>query len=852
MKRLGDFLGGFQNKTDSYSFNELERVSDYMKRSKNWEWLEDWISYYDINYDYDHKLHKKLKLNYRLFNGRGVSSTYNITDIDSSILAEEGYTSYDEEIEHLDILTPIVKSLIGQSQMMPLKPMAIDSSVQNINARKKKRLELRKQWLNNTIIQPLKDQAFQEFMMENDISDPYSLSPDQQKEMQQQVGERQKALTPKEIERFMGEEYRSPSETMIQQILDFVLERDMIKFWTDENFKHFCVTGSQYYDLDVRNKKANMRILNPLNFRHSNTDSVIFTDNEDWGLYEEEVSIAEIFAFHGNVITNADIKKLDDLYSNYYQNRHEGLEQMPEPMATRVATIDAQTGFLDMAPKINTHEGQAFMRALNDRYGKNSLVGDRKIRRLKAAVKQLRKLKNVKRYNAKQDTFEEFWTSDNYEKNPKLDIEIRERYFPHVYTAYMYGEGGSSNKLFLEKGPCKNQYKSMNNPWDTRLPFMGVEYSKVFNNTENVAIFDLGKPWQDKFNLRVNKYTEKFNTDIGRVFTLATTLKPKDITIEQWLRSIKINKAILLDTSNADVNGIDAQIVKQIDLSSADQIAGVINELEWIRNQAAIAMSYNPSRLGQIVPQMQVTNNQQNIQQSSYQTQDIFTLHNVIIERVLNAHINNEKFALKDNDYIASYILDDMSRAELSINKDMIDEAEIGISIKNNSEHFNTISKLREDARVMMSSGSITYSELIRMQLANNFADLLNLAERADEKKQKELQAEREHQLQLAQEQNQAMKQVENMRQEFVALQNELDRTLKLKGYELESDKFRKTMDADLNGQIDALQVKQLETQSTEKENAKDRQLEKELKEQELKNKIEIERIKARNKPASK
>lgn len=847
MRRQGDVLGGFSNKTDSFTFNELERISHYIKQSKDWEWLEEWCMFYDINYTMNAKLREKLLLNYRLFNGRGIDQMYNTTSIDSMIMAEEGYNDFTEEIPHFDILTPIAKSLIGQQQLMPLKAMAYDSSAKNVNYRKKKRLELRKQWLNENIIQPIQQQAFQEFMLENNIEDPYELSPKDQQEMQAQVQERARALTPKDIEKFMAEEYKSPSETLIQQITDFVIERDKVKFWTDENFKHFVISGAQYYDLDIRNNKANMKIINPLNFIYGSGEGKIFVEDGDWGKLEEHLSIAEIFQEHGSIITNKDIKKLEEIYSEYYVNTNTPIDHMDPVMATRVASYDAQTGFLDMAPHINTREGQAFMHGLYNQFGNR--VSDTKVRRIKFAIKLLRKLKNVTRYDQKTDTFTDFWVSENYERNPKLDVKIEERYFPHVYSCYMYGEGMGSKSLFLDKGPLRNQYKSINNPSDTKLPFYGCEYSKLFENTDNVTIFDLGKPWQDKFNLRVHKYTEQFNTDIGKIFTVATGLKPKDIPYDQWLRTAKNNKVLLLDTSN-DVNGIDAQIIKSIDVDNSAKIANILQELEWIKNQAAIAMNYNPSRLGQIAPSMQVTNNQQNIQQSSYQTQDLYSLHNAVLERVLNAHINNEKYSLKDNEYVASYILDDMSQAELIMNKDMIDESEIGISIKNNSEHFNIINKIKEDSRLLMSSGQLSYSEAIRMQLANNFADLINLSDRAEEMKQRELQANREHEMKVAQQQSQAMKEVEQMRQQFIALQNELDRTVKLQGIQIDSDKFRKTMDADLNGQIDALQVEESKQKQATLENAKARQHEKEMLDKEIEGKIKIEKAKPKPKPS--
>lgn len=841
MKRFGDYIATFDSyTTNKHVYDELERITFTKKKSNDWKWLEEVCNYKDINYSINQKLRDKLDLNYRLYNARGIRPSYNMSNIDSRILKEEGYLNYNEEILHYDILIPILKSMLGQQQLTSLKPMAIDSSAKNVNLKKKKRLELRKQWLQETIIKPIRNEAYQQWMLENNIQDQYQLSPEQQQEMNSQVDERAKILTPEDIEYYMSNEYKSPSEMQLQQLVDFLMNRDKIKYWTDENFKHLMIAGAEVYDTYIRNNRSYFKIVNYKNFYGEGSDNAHFIDDYDWAKYTEEVSIPEIFSFHGSILTEADIKKLEDIYM-VGANKNLGLHEMPEPMASRVAVLDVQTGLFDYAPPVGTREGQEFSKALHAKYGA-FYSAENKIRRTKFNIKSLRELKLVTRYDKEKNTFNEFYVAENYEKNPKYDVKVESRYFPHVYQAYKYGDEGSSRYLFVEKGPVPNQYKSINNPWDVKLSFIGAEYSKLFNNTDNVTLLDLGKPWQDKFNIRVHKYNQAMNTDIGKVMFMAETFKPQNTPLEEWLMDIKYHKIALLDTN--DVGGIDPQLLKVLDLSNTQEIASILQELEWIRNQAAIAMSYNPSRLGQIIPQMQVTNNQQNIQQSSYQTQDIFTLHNEILERLLNTHVNNEKYSLKNNEYIASYILDDMSRAELALNKDMIDESEIGITIKNSSQEFNTLSQMKQEARVMLSAGAIGWDELIKVQMANSFVELLNFAERSKKQKQKQLEEQRSHELKTIEEQNKGLLEQEKLRQTYIAQEKELDRQVKLRGYELDSDKFRLTMDADLNKELDTIQLEK------EKQEGDVVRLEKEYKEklkllkEEYEEKRKLEKVK--------
>lgn len=830
------------------------RLSYREKKANNWKWIDDWIDYYDASYDIasDTEDFEKIMLNYRLWNGRGVHTTNISSDIDSISLQEEGIYFNDENIPHHDIIIPIGKSLHGQQQLMPFKPIVTDSSLTNVNLRHKKKLELRKIWLQENILNPIKEQAYKEWASENGIEDMSSLQPEQQQEAQSQIEAKIKSMTPKDIDRFLAEEYKSPSETQLQKITEYVLRRDKIKYWTDENFKHMIISGKQVYDTGIRNGKAYLRILNPAYFTCGGADDAHFIEDMDWGKYEEYITLPQLFNDHGAEMKPADLKKLEQIHfkqGSPLYNRGE----FPEPMNTRVAQFDARTGLFDHAPNLKTREGQEFIKALYAKFGSGSYAELEGIRRVKVVFKSLRKLKLVDRYNRDENKYTQFWVDDSYEKNPKKDIRIREVWLPHLYMGEKVGVGADA--LYFNKGPLPNQYKTMNNPFDVKLPFMGVEYSKLFNNTTNIAPLDLAKPWQDKFNIQMAKITEIEATDVGRIFAVATGLKPKDWTWGKWLMMAKYGKLLPLDTSNEDINGIDGQMFKDLNLSQMQDLASKIQYLDWIKNQAALAMSYNPARLGQIVPSAAVSNTKQNIQQSTYQTQDLFTLHNEVVEKVMNRHILNERAALKDNDYVASYILDDMSRADLKLDKELFDLAEIGISIRNNADDFNTLNSIKSLGQAMIQNQMITFPEFIRLQLSNNMADTLNIAERAEQKmlqKQEEMMQQQQQQQQMALQQQQQIEQMrqemQRMQMEFEAQQKQLDRQVKMEVAGIDAMKFKNQMDVDQNNESDLIQKELIVLKSKEQEAQKDRDSQKQIKEMELKNRIELEKIKQNSK----
>lgn len=819
------------------------------KKANNWKWLKEWIDYYADSTDIQtsQKDIEKMLLNYRLWNGRGVYKTDVKSPFSSIELQEEGLYFDSEDIPHFDILTPIGKSLHGQQQLTSLKPIATDSSSTNINHKKKKKLEFYQQFISDTILKPIEEEAYNEWLQENNIADPSTLPEDMQQKLQEEVQQKSQARTPDQIESFMKKEYKSPREVLLQQVLEFVLRRDKLKYWTDENFKHLIISGIELFETDIRNNKAWFRILNPINYRSGGPDSAHFEEDMDWQVYTERITLSTLFKDHGHEMTEKDFKKLKDFDINnaYYRQRGE----FPEPLNTKIAEYDLETGIFDKAPHWSSREGQAFITDLYTKFS-NTANGEGLFERTTVIFKSLRKFKLVERWDPEKEKFIEEWVDGTYMYNPKKDYSVKEAWFPHAYMGRKISFGGPEDSFYFDLGPVPNQYKSILEPWNITMPIMGVKYSKLFNNTENISPLDLGKPWQDKFNIKLAFIQEKESTDIGRIFAISDALKPKDWSFGKWLMMARHGKLLPLDSSSEMINGIDGQLFKEFNLSQLQDLATHLQHLDWIRSQAALAMSYNPQRLGQIVQNEAVRNAQGNIQQSSYQTQDLFTLHGEVIERLINRHVWNEKIALRENEYVASYVLDDMSITDITIDRESLDDAEIGVVIRNMSEDLTKLEFIKSLGQAMIQNQMITFPDLIRLYLSNNMADALNIAEDAETKMQ-----QRQEEAQAAEaEKEKAIEQMkaemQRLAQEFEMGENQKDRESSEWREKVRALTMANQMDIDRDGKSDLITIKELDNEQKQKDRDLKRELERMISEREIEKANII--AKSKNKPNNK
>ena len=613
-------MSNFLEDTDLI-FNQ--RLSYKKKKAHDFKWAEECADYVDLMQSTKDKTkrNERLKMNYDLYNGHGQSAMEHFSDEFSYELAEEGITSDLEGIKHYPIQDQVAKSMVGEQQRRKLKPVAVDVSKYSSNMRKKKRLELIQEKIQETVLNPLNKEVTMEYMRKNQIEDVYSLSPEEQQQMQQEINQEVADRSPEDIDMYMSNKYKSPPEVQAQKITDWLVSEYDLKYLTDEGMKHAIITGDEVYYIGVRHNKPYIELVDPMGFYHRGRKNAHFIEESELAKYEQYVMFSDIYNWYGDEIGRK--KK----YKETLERWASGYVDTEEQNGRFLGSYDNHKKLLEVGD-IRTKEGQNDMANLRSGYHNNWRKGG-DIRHVHCTWKSLRKLKYITRLvNEKEETY---WVDESYTFNPlKGDIKEDVAWVNEVWECTKIGS--TTDAIYLNKRPVPYQYKSLKNPWDVKLPYIGAEYSKLMGNTARTSPMDLGKPWQYKFNMQMAKIEEMEQTDMGKILLYSMNAKPKDWSWGKFLKMIKYGKIAPINLQQEGVNPIDAQVFKSIDMSNMQDLAGKLQYLEFLKNQVAISMSYNPSRLGAMQPYMSVGNNQQNIVQSTYQTEDIYTTHNKVIE----------------------------------------------------------------------------------------------------------------------------------------------------------------------------------------------------------------------------
>lgn len=837
-----------------------QKVSDKQKEAKDGIWFEEMTDMMiGYNNSMTNEVQEKMKKNYDLYNSRGEPTDYN--DMSTMLALRKEGVGGTHQVRHYDMVSSIASAMVGDQEKRPFVPICVDVSENGLNEIKRKRQELVQNYIHSSIVQPIIDQVTQQMQeqmqgqVDPETGEPMQPSPEQAQEMEGQIQQQVQAMTPEEIHRYMKKGFKGASSIQGQKIVNYYIRELDLKYKFTQAFKNLIITGLPIMYAGIRNGKVVAEVVKPNKFKYGGSENLHFIEDADWWVYEENISFPEVYKRYGSILSQADQKKLDEFYDKFYTGNGATKDYIDAKLVTEVALNPEHYGL--EGADMNSTEGQDKMRKAYEKvfYGND---GTASIVHNHVVFKSLTLFKCITRLDEDGEEINH-WFDGDYEFNPENgDIEEKEVWLPQLYEVIKLHWGSSANAVYLLKRPIPDQHRSLDNPFDIKGPYYGIAWNNFNGESQFLAPLDKAKPFIYDYNVIRSKVNEIIKSDRGKILQTSLSAKPKDWSWGKWLGFFKEGLA-LIDTST--MNPYDAQIFKEVNLSSATELAGHLDYMERIKNDAAQAMCYNSSRMGVASPYQTATVGQQNIMQSYSQTEDLYSTFNKVQENYLTYIMRLAKTEFRENPAALTYLLDDMSIAELEVDTQLLMDSKLGVYISNSGEDQENLNMTKMNLQAMIQSGALNFPEYIRTQWSKSAAEVLNVAEEAQDRIAEEQQAQREHEQQMLQMQTEAQdQQAERAHQRLIEL-----KMLELQGQRetamIQAMTFANQKDIDQNKMNDDFQIKEMELQTTKEENEKNRiaefkklreQIEADLTELKLKNETTLKVAKMKPKPTSK
>lgn len=651
------------------------------------------------------------------------------------------------------------------------------------------------------------------------------LGPEEQTKYQEalQSGE---IMTPEQIQKYLSKDYKDIAEITAYHSLNYLKNKLNITHEFFKGWKDALIGGEEIYYVGIVNGEPCLQRINPIYFDYdSDTSDLEFIHEAQWCCYEMIMSLTEVY---------------DRLYDKMSEKQLNELLDMMDDRSKGGVTPEVRKTSLDY-PHIKTHSINGF--------SSNPFEEADNIHVWHCCWKSLKKIGFVNIINPETGMPEEYQVDETYkETGNELDVEWK--WIIEVWEGYRIGQD-----LYVGIQPVEYQHISADNPNAQRLPYTGVIYNNT--NSRPRSLVSTMKPLQYMYIVLWYRLELAMARDKGKVVTMDITQIPKSMNIDvaKWMHYLS---ALGVNFVNPYEEGWDIpgreggkpsqfNQISALDLTMANTIDQYINLMDKIESMLSEISGVSKQREGSISSNELVGNVERSVVQSAHITEPWFWVHNQVKKECLTMLLDTAKHAWKDNKTSIQYVLDDATRAFLTLSDDFFYE-DMDIFVEDTTKNQQQIEALKNLMQPAMQNGAslLDIAEIITM---DNVTMIRSKLEEIEQKRMEQQQAM--EQAQAEREQQMAQIQNEIKEEELMLKEAEMD----LKKYEIDSNNATKitvaqlnayrgaeNMDQDMNGIPDPIEIgKQAIEQQKVNSDIASKQFEFNNKKREMEMKREIE-----------
>lgn len=651
------------------------------------------------------------------------------------------------------------------------------------------------------------------------------LGPEEQARYQEalQSGE---IMAPEQIQKYLSKDYKDIAEITAYHSLNYLKNKLNITHEFFKGWKDALIGGEEIYYVGIVNGEPCLQRINPIYFDYdSDTSDLEFIHEAQWCCYEMIMSLTEVY---------------DRLYDKMSEKQLNELLDMMDDRSKGGVTPEVRKTSLDY-PHIKTHSINGF--------SSNPFEEADNIHVWHCCWKSLKKIGFVNIINPETGIPEEYQVDETYkETGNELDVEWK--WIIEVWEGYRIGQD-----LYVGIQPVEYQHISADNPNAQRLPYTGVIYNNT--NSRPRSLVSMMKPLQYMYIVLWYRLELAMARDKGKVVTMDITQIPKSMNIDvaKWMHYLS---ALGVNFVNPYEEGWDIpgreggkpsqfNQISALDLTMANTIDQYINLMDKIESMLSEISGVSKQREGSISSNELVGNVERSVVQSAHITEPWFWVHNQVKKECLTMLLDTAKHAWKDNKTSIQYVLDDATRAFLTLSDDFFYE-DMDIFVEDTTKNQQQIEALKNLMQPAMQNGAslLDIAEIITM---DNVTMIRSKLEEIEQKRMEQQQAM--EQAQAEREQQMAQIQNEIKEEELMLKEAEMD----LKKYEIDSNNATKitvaqlnayrgaeNMDQDMNGIPDPIEIgKQAIEQQKVNSDIASKQFEFNNKKREMEMKREIE-----------
>ena len=367
-------------------------------------------------------------------------------------------------------------------------------------------------------------------------------------------------------------------------------------------------------------------------------------------------------------------------------------------------------------------------------------------------------------------------------KDIQKNLEVNTMYefwAPEIWRGTKINSGNSflTDNLYLGVEPLEYQIRGESNIFDVKIPVAGIIANSVAQKL---------RPYQIGYNICLNQIFNLLEKEIGMFFLFDINFLPSEYkdygTIEESLEKLRDHAKdiglVPLDTTKQNMGGANQSMNTFMvqDVSFDKQIRSRMELSEYYLRKALEQIGITPQRLGQPTAYETATGVKQGTEASYMQTADIFNNMSVARRKAMELHLAVAQYCQKeylDVDFVFS--TSDGDKNFMHLSDPDFPLRRIGVLPINDPKKRRELETMKQALLNMNTLGNdlLDYAELFS---ADTMTELVAIGRKGRTEKQKEIEAQRQHEQEIADKQIQADAAEKDKQRTWDADQNQKDR----------------------------------------------------------------------------
>ena len=408
---------------------------------------------------------------------------------------------------------------------------------------------------------------------------------------------------PEEVEKEFASSYRDKRAILGQNSLEFIYQYCKLQEKFHLAFFHWLISGEVYSFKTIENNEPYYEVVNVLDLDYDKDPDNQFIEDAEWVVRRKYMNPSSIVEFF-----------YDDLGKT---------EKEQKELINKIETIGRDTTAFSAASP-NLYDGTTPQNIYN------------RLVEVKHVTWRSKKKIGICEFVDEFGQVQSLEVDELFKPNKEAGQEVEWFWVNEIWEGYLIGID-----IYLRIRPIPVQRTSLDNLSKCKLPYNGRVLSAI--NSRNISLVILGIPYQVLYNSTMHRLKLAMAKMKDDMIQLDVGLKPKNMTIDEWLLYGDATNILFIDRSK---EGFRESSTHQSVLKMASTtIQTYIELLGFIKSEWEEVCGVTRQRQGQINTSETVGGVERAVVQSSLITEIYFALFDEFKEREYQGLLDYSKFA---------------------------------------------------------------------------------------------------------------------------------------------------------------------------------------------------------------